>query len=190
MDTDDHHRPAVVRDVTTLPLDWQDTLRFRALGWDQDRQSTDRMMFTATTPPLLPWMAENDPVVAECAGALHQAAEDMAKELRKALGTAYRSLGTGSPGRSQKRKEVPWVPVATRFYWPRAERLFWRMLDQRTLNHPHRDFLAIALAAVDAATKATAHHLPVAREVARARATLWRYASQAHSTPNRTDDDQ
>jgi CRISPR system Cascade subunit CasA len=189
MDTEGHHRPPVVGNVITLPLGWQDALRFRVHGWDQDRKATDRMMFTATTPPLLPWMVENDPAAAECAGVLHRAAEDMAEALRSALRSAYRSLGTGSPGKSHG-KDVPWIPVASRYYWPRAEYLFWRLLGQRTPDNSHREFLAIAQDAVDAATKPTAHHLPVAREVARAHTALRRYASRANTTPNRTDDGQ
>lgn len=184
-----HRRPPVLTDMLTLPDKWQPHLRVRVHGWDQDRKATDRMMFTATTPTLLRWMNENDPEAADAITRLHTAAEDIADVLRSALRTAYRSLGTGSPGRS-KNKDVPWLAPAEAIYWPNAETLFWWSLHQRSFDQPYRAFLRIALDAVEAATRHIAHHPPVARELAKATRYLRNFAEKKNPRLKETADAQ
>jgi CRISPR system Cascade subunit CasA len=182
----DHHRPAVLTGTLTLPDTWQPHLRVRVYGWDQDRKATDRMMFTATTPALLRWMAENDPEAAEGAAQVHTAAEDIAGELGKRLRIAYRSLSTGSPGPA-KNNDVPWVAPAEASYWPNAEALFWHLLDQRHFTEPYWQFWPVAMNAVDAATRHVGHHPPVARELAKAIHSLRNFVAKKNPRKKETD---
>ncbi|MFJ4652113.1 type I-E CRISPR-associated protein Cse1/CasA [Nocardia sp. NPDC088792] len=185
-DEADHRRPQVWTDTQTLPDSWQSTLRLRVHGWDQDRQSVDRMMFTATTPELLQWSYENDPEAADGAAGLHTAAEDIHGVMCSALRTAYRKLGTGSAGKPGK--EVPWVAPAETYYWSAAETLFWQRLEQRQFDQSYRDYLPLALEAVDAVTRHVAHHPPVAREVAEAVRFLRRFVAKKNPRVKKEED--
>jgi CRISPR system Cascade subunit CasA len=183
----DHHRPAVLTSALSLPDAMQPTLRIQAHGFDQDRKATNTAWFTAATPPLLSHMDEHDPVAAAGAEALHGAAEDIAGVLRAALRTAYRSLGTGSAGRSDK--DVPWIAPAESHYWAAAEILFWDRIRLAGFDEPHRVFLTIALDAVDAATRHVAHQPAVAREVHHAMRYLRNFAAKKNPRHRQEPDD-
>ncbi|MFD5179471.1 type I-E CRISPR-associated protein Cse1/CasA [Nocardia sp. NPDC058379] len=164
-DREGQRRPAVLSATSTLPIDWQSALRVRVHGWDQDRQSTDRLVFTATTPELLRWSYENDPDAADGAAELHAAAEDVHDVLCTALRRAYRNLGTGSSS-ARRQDDIPWIAPAQAYYWPESEALFWQLLEQRRFDRTYQAFLGPALRAVDAATRHLGHHPAVARETA------------------------
>ncbi|MFI6869229.1 type I-E CRISPR-associated protein Cse1/CasA [Nocardia sp. NPDC050406] len=172
----DRHRPQVWTDTQSMPDSWQADLRVRVYGWEQDRKSTDRMMFTATTPQLLQWAYENDPEAAVGAAGLHAAAEDMHGVMCTALRTAYRNLGGGSSRKPAR--DAPWIALADALYWPAAEKLFWELLPQRGFDRSYRSFLPLAIDAVDAATRHVAHHPQVARETANAVRHLRRFAAK------------
>jgi CRISPR system Cascade subunit CasA len=182
----DHHRPAVLTATLSLPDRFQDTLRIQAHGFDQDRKATNTAWFTATTPPLIKQMAEHDPVRADGAAHLHAAAEDIGGVMRTALRTAYRSLGTGQPGKRDD--DVPWLAPADAYYWPAAETLFWECLRQNNFDEPHRAYVRIALDAIDTATRHQAHQPAVAREVAGATRYLRNYAAKKNPRPTTTKD--
>jgi CRISPR system Cascade subunit CasA len=132
-------------------------------------------------------MAENDPEAAEGAAQVHTAAEDIAAELGKRLRIAYRSLGTGSPGRANN-DDVPWVAPAEARYWPNAEDRFWHLLDQRHFTEPYWQFWPVARDAVDAATRHVAHQPPVARELAKATRALRGFVAKKNPRKKELDE--
>lgn len=179
-----HQRPAILTGTLTLPDTVQDSLRVRAVGFDQDRKATNTAWITATTPPVLRYMDEHDPTRAAGAAALHQAAEDTAEELRKRLRTAYRALATGkAPTRRSPTREVPWLAPAERHYWPHAETLFWQRLRDADFTEPYRAYLRVALDALDTATRHDAHQPAVARELAKATRALHAFAAAKNPRP-------
>nr|WP_225954664.1 type I-E CRISPR-associated protein Cse1/CasA [Kibdelosporangium phytohabitans] len=186
-DHPEHHRPAILTATLSLPDRYHETLRVRAYGFDQDRKATNNAWYTATTPPLVTTMSENDPARATGARLLHTAAEEVATEMRKALRKAYRSLGTGQPGRRDD--DVPWLAPADTHYWPAAENLFWDCLRHNSFDDPHRAYVRIAVDAVDVATRHISHQPPVAREVARAVQDLRIFAAKKNPRPPKTKDD-
>ncbi|WP_280488956.1 type I-E CRISPR-associated protein Cse1/CasA [Nocardia farcinica] len=176
-DREGQRRPAVLSATATLPIDWQSALRVRAHGWDQDRQSTDRLVFTATTPELLRWSYENDPDAADGAADLHAAAEDVHDVLCTGLRRAYKNLGTGSSS-AHKQDDIPWIAPAQACYWAESEALFWQLLEQRRFDQVYQAFLQPALQAVETATRHLGHHPAVARETAGVGAYLRRYVTK------------
>ncbi|MGX7829789.1 type I-E CRISPR-associated protein Cse1/CasA [Actinokineospora sp. 24-640] len=183
-DRPDSKRPDVLTSALFLPTALRDTLLVRAHGFDQDTKTVNRGWFTAVTPPLLAWMRENDWDRAEGAASLHQAAEDIAGVMNSALRTAYRSLGTGEPGRD-KGKEVPWLAPAAAFYWPAAGTLFWDKVRAGEFDEPYRLYVRLAVDAVAEATRPQAHHPAVAREVATAQRYLLNFANKKNPRPPR-----
>lgn len=181
-DRDGQRRPAVLAATSTLPVEWQAALRVRVHGWDQDRQSRDRLVFTSTTPELLRWSYENDPDAADGAAELHAAAEDVHDVLCIALRRAYKNLGTGSSS-ARKPDDIPWIAPAQTHYWPEAEALFWRLLQERQFDLAYRAFLAPALQAVESATRHLGHHPAVAREAAGVVTALHRYVATKNPPP-------
>lgn len=180
-DHDDHCRPQVWTATQTLPESWQQQLRVRVHGWDQDLKSIDRSMFSATTPELVRWSQENDPDAADGAAALHLAAEELHGQMRKALRTAYANLA-GSSQRKTSR-ETPWNAAADASYWPAAEQLFWEAMRQRRFDQTYRLYLPLALTSVDAATRHVGHHPPVAREIADVVRSLRRFTALKNPRP-------
>ncbi|MDU0289569.1 type I-E CRISPR-associated protein Cse1/CasA [Saccharothrix longispora] len=161
-DSDHHTRPDTVRSIQyNLPPAVRDNVRVRAHGVDQDRQASDRQWFTATTPPLFAWLAEQDRNYARGAELLRTAAETVAGVLRSALSRQYRSLGIASAGPAKG--DVPWVATAMTHYWPRAEDLFWEYFHRKDFAEPVRAFTVIAEEATVAATSHEAHQPAVAR---------------------------
>ncbi|WP_052428539.1 type I-E CRISPR-associated protein Cse1/CasA [Actinopolyspora erythraea] len=189
-DTEELSRPAIVSAATDkLPLELRDALRIRVHGVDQDRQATNRQWITATTPPIVNWLDENEPRAARGATTLRLAAEEIEKKLKSVLQQAYQSLGIA--GSAQGKENSPWVPVAMRYYWPRAEQLFWERMDPKRLDFtaPYRACLDIALEAIEAATDHEAHQPAVARELATARGQLSTYALKKDPPPKENSDE-
>ncbi|MBW4717329.1 type I-E CRISPR-associated protein Cse1/CasA [Saccharothrix obliqua] len=166
-DSDHRTRPDTVRMIQhNLPPAVRDSLRVRVHGVDQDRQATDRQWFTATTPPLFAWLAEQDRNYARGAELLRTAAETVAGVLRSALNTQFRML-TGGGGGGPGKRDAPWVASAMTHYWPHAETLFWERFHDQDFTEPVRAFTGIAEKSMAAATDHEAHQPPVARAQAR-----------------------
>ncbi|MEV0051037.1 type I-E CRISPR-associated protein Cse1/CasA [Saccharopolyspora shandongensis] len=182
-DSEFHRRPDIITSAFRLPPKVARTLRVRAHGVDQDRQATDRQWITATTPPLFPWLAEQEPDAAYGAAALRASAETVEGVLRSALRQAYQSLTLDNSRRAGG--DVPWVRPALAHYWPRAERLFWdRMYAQpRDFTNPIRAYTDLAVEAVYTAADRDAHQITVARAVAGAVRFLQNHAAKKEPLP-------
>lgn len=190
-DRADHHRPAILTAALSLPDQIQDSLRVRVHGFDQDRQATNVGWFTGSTPPLIAYMSEHDPVRATGAADLHAAAEDTAAVLRSALRTAYRSLGTGEPPKKPIMADVPWIEPAETHYWPAAGTQFWQRIRAADFAEPYHAMLPIALAALAAATRHLEHEPAVTREVTKAARYLRNFAHKKNPrTPKAAPTDQ
>lgn len=179
----DAQRPEVLTSALFLPDRLRDGQRVRAHGFDQDTKTVNRGWFTAITPPLLAWMREHDSERAEGARELHTAAEDVADVMTSALRTAYRNLGTGTAGRDDRKKGVPWVDSAAEAYWPAAGTLFWQAIDKAEFDEPYRRYTRLALKAVAEATRPQAHLPAVAREISKAVRYLHNFANKKTPRP-------
>ncbi|MFC9948897.1 type I-E CRISPR-associated protein Cse1/CasA [Streptomyces pratensis] len=163
-----HFRPAIFDTLNDLPEPVRRSLRIRVHGFDQDGQAKDQQWYTAITPPLLNWTQEHDPVkaqrIAECCREAEQTAHRLAFVAREAWDTATHSRTT----------QPPWTNKALARYWPKAETVFWRLLDD-----PDADALAAFAAAAAAALRevteaARISHNSAARAVAYAVRDLYR----------------
>ena len=179
----DAKRPEVLTSALFLPDVLRDGQRARAHGFDQDTKTINRGWFTAITPPLLAWMREHDQERAEGARDLHEAAEDVAAVMTSALRTAYRNLGTGTSGRDDRSKGIPWVASAAEAYWPAAGTLFWQAIDKAEFDEPYRRYTRLALNAVAEATQPQAHLPAVAREISKAVRYLHNFANKKTPRP-------
>jgi CRISPR system Cascade subunit CasA len=162
-------RPAILTSATRLPDSLVDRLRVRAVGFDQDRQATNVGWHTAVTPPIVRYLDEFDPVRAVGAETLTTAAEEVAEVMIKELRRAFRALGTGQAGKTDRKTVSPWIEPAQRRFWPDAEILFWRRLVDADFTEPHRAFQNVVLEAIREATSHVDHHPAVAREVSKTR---------------------
>ena len=134
-------RPAVLTGCRNLS--YLDSLRIRALGFDQDGQTRDRQWFVATTPPVLSWLEEVNPDAAWATHYARENAEKVGDQMREALRKAWKMI---SP-------EVgPWPVRAESYYWPRAEDQFWRIVETPTAEHlagALSSFVDVAAAAIE-----------------------------------------
>jgi CRISPR system Cascade subunit CasA len=73
------------------------------------------------------------------------------------------------------KKPGPWAGTALQYFWPAAERIFWRLVTpERCDTPPHRPFVDAALDALDEAIGTAARaDVRVARARSRARAVLF-----------------
>lgn len=146
-DTRRARRPRVLLQSSSLPLAVLDALRVRAFGFDQDRQSKDNGWFVAITPPILKWAQERDPEMARGIARTRLAAEESQRQLSRTLREAWKDFT-----RQSDKSEGPWVSVATSRYWPRAERVFWQILNERRFDEAGMTFSRIASEVYDEIT--------------------------------------
>jgi CRISPR system Cascade subunit CasA len=164
-------QPIVLEELAAqVPEEVHAALRIEAHGFDQDGQAKDRQWFTATTPPVLKYLRNRDPAGLTRMAGLRVAAEDVASVLKRALRDAWSEATgpTSGAGRGSGR-DSPWAARAAAFYWPRAEREFWRWYDQAEQPPPYHLFVAVARAAIDHATGEQERQLRFARSAAQAR---------------------
>ncbi len=129
---DSRSRPVVFDAVKYLPAELVDQLRVRVFGFDQDGQTRDKRFFTRVTPQVLRWLQERDPQFVVGISSTRQAAERVGSSLKNALRCAWaQQADPGDDGIRQSRpdKDGPWVAAAEGRYWPQAERVFWKTLD-------------------------------------------------------------
>ncbi|WP_128381288.1 type I-E CRISPR-associated protein Cse1/CasA [Streptomyces cavernae] len=166
--------------LNSLPVSWRSRLAVRAYGFDQERsQVVDRTWFEATTPPLLQWQEEADPVMARHVARCHQAAEAAGDRLEYAAKLAWK-LATDVNAAGEKRPKIdakkpgPWAGAAMRHFWPRAEAEFWRLAKPELCDTPALPAMVdTALAALDEAIgRVNRADIRVARARSRARAVV------------------
>ncbi|GGM23206.1 hypothetical protein GCM10010129_79450 [Streptomyces fumigatiscleroticus] len=164
----------------SLPASWRPRLAVRAYGVDQERsQVIDQTWFEATTPPVLQWQEEADPVMARHVARAHQAAEaaatrlDFVARLAWKLATDVNAVDEAKP-KLDRKKPGPWAAAALRHYWPRAETAFWHLAKPEECDTPALPVMVdAALAALDEAIgRANRADIRVARARSRARAAL------------------
>ncbi|MER6774700.1 type I-E CRISPR-associated protein Cse1/CasA [Streptomyces bacillaris] len=153
---------AIFDTLNDLPEDLRRSLRIRVHGFDQDGKVIDRQWYTAITPPLLNWTQEHDPAkaqrIAECCREAQQTAQRLATVAKKAWKTATHSGAS----------KTTWANKALARYWPKAETVFWRLLDEPETNAPAA-FAAAAAAALREVTEAARiRHNSAAHAVAHA----------------------
>ncbi|WP_413755041.1 type I-E CRISPR-associated protein Cse1/CasA [Streptomyces sp. MMBL 11-3] len=172
-------RPQIFDTLNDLPEDVRTNLRVRVHGFDQDSKVNNRRWYTAITPPFWAWAQEHDPEraarIAECVAA----AEHHAGRLTYLAGQAWKNTIDGpaqdrAPGRPEKKTTSPWTAPARAAYWPLAEEVFRRLLDQPDLcvRRAFATAAAQALRAVTAGDRVRLRH--AARAIAAAVAELHR----------------
>lgn len=148
------HRPAVLDSAISLPMDVLDALRVRAFGFDQDGQTRDRQWFTATTPRILSMLQDDD--VANGVSRTRATAERAERHLRTALRNVWVAINDPSNGIGlPSRKDVPagpWPERGSVRYWPHAERVFWRRVNERDFADSGSEFVRLAVDAYDEVT--------------------------------------
>ncbi|MFC8222877.1 type I-E CRISPR-associated protein Cse1/CasA [Streptomyces sp. NPDC057362] len=163
-------RPAIFDTLNDLPEPLRRSLRIRVHGFDQDGKVVDHQWYTAITPPLLNWTQEHDPAkaqrIAECCREAEQAARRLKTVAKKAWDTAMRSRRRTTP--------PPWVNKSLTRYWPKAETVFWRLLEEPD-TPANTAFAAAAAAALRETTEAArTRQTSAARAVAHAVQDLYR----------------
>ncbi|MFI1018194.1 type I-E CRISPR-associated protein Cse1/CasA [Streptomyces sp. NPDC020965] len=125
-------RPDIFSTLNDLPPDLRRTLRIRVHGFDQDGKTIDHQWYTALTPPLLHWTQEHDPHAAQRIADCCRAAEEVAKRLTTVTRQAWQATTSPAAKPRSKRtgRDPAWTDDAATRYWPLAEAVFWRLLDQ------------------------------------------------------------
>ncbi|WP_330301545.1 MULTISPECIES: type I-E CRISPR-associated protein Cse1/CasA [unclassified Streptomyces] len=180
-------RPDAFTTLNDLPPDLRARLRVRVHGFDQEGRTNNRTWYTALTPPIWPWTQEHDPDTAERIAECRIAAEDIGTRLDEVSRQAWRTVTTPSTAThrsSRPPKRLPaWTKQARAAYWPRAETVFWRLLEHPDHN-ARAAFAAEAVAVLQDVTRpAITQHFLTARAVAAAVTELRR---PPHPTPRRT----
>lgn len=178
-ETHNVRRPDAFAHLNELPEEVAKHLTVRVHGFDQEAKTKDRAWYTAVTPPIWPWAQENDPAMASRIAECRRAAETLAAVLARAAAQAWRETVTPptgrarTPGRRGDTAKPLWTRQALAHYWPRAEQIFWNLVEQ----HPERPaFQVFAFLAADILRQVTApalaHHCGAGPALARAIATI------------------
>lgn len=170
-----HLRPAIFDTLNDLPESVRRSLRIRVHGFDQDSsQAIDRQWYTALTPPLLNWTQEHDPGKAQLIAECCREAEWAAHQLETVAKEAWKAATASSPTKNQ---QPPWASKALTRYWPKAETVFWRLLDEPDTGAPAAFAAAAANALREVTEAARIRHNSAARAVAHAVRALYRRPS-------------
>ncbi|MCL7382134.1 type I-E CRISPR-associated protein Cse1/CasA [Streptomyces sp. 35G-GA-8] len=169
-------RPAVFRTAYEV----SETLRVRALGFEQDRaQAKDTQFVDASTPPVLGRVEEDLPRTAAAVKRLRQLGELYGQRLDRAVRRAW-ALHVADA----KADGSTWAGSAGARYWPLAEAEFWdrfRRLDRAPdaldvgleVNDARQAFLRSAEQTYEAVTTSVTHTKRGARAVSTARIELY-----------------
>ena len=143
-------RPTIMTDWKDLPIGEHG--RVRAFGFDQDGQAKDRQWFTATTPPIVRWLEENDPEAANGIRGLREQAEMVGRRLETVLKAVWREMVNVTGG--DRPPEGPWATRAAGHYWSQAEGVFWRHVERRNFDAARASFLSLGHDAIEYAAGA------------------------------------
>jgi CRISPR system Cascade subunit CasA len=178
-------RPEAFAALNDLPGEVRAGLRVRVHGFDQEGRTNNRTWYTALTPPIWPWMQEHDPAGAERIAACRIAAEEVGALLEQVCRQAGRALAGAVRA---PRRPPAWAGRAYAAYWPRAEKVFWRLIEQGASAGPddpddpemRAAFAAEAVAVLREATRPLlARHFAAGPALARAVAQLRRPPASA-----------
>jgi CRISPR system Cascade subunit CasA len=176
-------RPEAFTTLNDLPADLRAQLRVRVHGFDQDGRTTNRTWYTALTPPIWPWMQEHDAAAAERVAECRKEAEAIGVLLDKVSRDAWRTVttppGASTHGSRPPKRLPPWTKRVRAAYWPRAETVFWNLIETPERN-ARAAFAAEAAAVLrEAARPAITQHFRAAPAIAAAVATLRRRPAAA-----------
>ncbi|MCX2182669.1 type I-E CRISPR-associated protein Cse1/CasA [Streptomyces sp. SKN60] len=161
-ETSTARRPEVFSSLNDLPADVVTHLQVRVLGFDQEAKTNNRAWYSALTPPIWTWAQEKDPLMAARIAECRLAAETVAAVLARAATRAWReatlpNAGSSKPPHRGTEHQPLWTRQALAAYWPRAETVFWNLIN----HHPDRPaFPAFAYEAVDSLRTAAGPALP------------------------------
>ncbi|MER7200080.1 type I-E CRISPR-associated protein Cse1/CasA [Streptomyces sp. CB01635] len=163
-------RPAAFDHLNDLPAPVRTHLRVQVHGFDQDPKTKDRTWYSALTPPIWNWAQEHDPDTATRIAECRRAAETLAATLRSTANQAWKQT-TNAP----RARPCTWSRTALALYWPRAEPLFWHLIEDREPD-AFTAFAHLAITALRTATRTDLlHHQgagpALAQAVAKLRAT-------------------
>lgn len=173
-DTADPQQPRVFETAAEV----SDTLRVRALGFEQDGQAKDTQFVDASTPPVLRHVEDKVPRTEAAVARLRQLGEQYGNRLVQAVRRAWRDY-LNEP----KAEGGAWVADAEARYWPQAEEEFWRQFrrmdrtgESLDVNFDHaaarREFLRLAEDAYDTVTRNATRTQRGAKAVALNRSVL------------------
>jgi len=143
-------RPSIMTDWKDLPDG--EHIRVRAFGFHQDSQAKDYQWFTATTPPIVRWLVENDPEAANGIRGLREQAEIVGRRLDTILKAAWREMVSVTGG--ERPPEGPWATRAAGHYWSHAESVFWGHVERCSFDAARPAFLRLAHEAIEYAAGA------------------------------------
>jgi CRISPR system Cascade subunit CasA len=156
-----------------------ETLRVRALGFEQEAQARDIQFVSGSTPPVLGYVEDRAPRTAPAVGCLRELGEIYGFNLERAIRRAWAAYVNDA-----KADTGAWLDQAAARYWPRAETEFWdrfRLLDRTNqaldagldTTAARRAFLRLAEEAYDAVTASATRTLRGAKAVSEARVELY-----------------
>ncbi|MBZ9593541.1 type I-E CRISPR-associated protein Cse1/CasA [Streptomyces erythrochromogenes] len=147
------HRPNAFTTLNDLPPEVRTGLRVRAHGFDQDPKTVNKTWYTALTPPIWPWLQDNNPTAAERLVECRIAAEATGALLDTVSRTAWKTANNTT---RLPKTLTPFTRQARTAYWPKAETTFWHLLDHPDI--PARPaFTTDAVNALRTATRAALH---------------------------------
>jgi CRISPR system Cascade subunit CasA len=172
-------RPLVIEQTAQLPLEVQDRLRLRVIGFVQDGRTRDAQWFSGVTPPVLRWLSERDFQAAHGIELTRTAAEAAELRLARALGVASNEVRLHRSADHQQRRaagrglDSPWTREAAGRYWPQAELLFWRLVSDRAFADAADAFTRLAVRVFDEVTDQALARPRSAKAVVEARRLLF-----------------
>lgn len=156
-----------------------ESLRVRALGFEQEGQAKDTQFVDGSTPSVLGYVEDLAPRTAPAVGQLRQLGEMYGRRLNRAVQRAWSAYMDDS-----KADGKAWAAQASARYWPQAEAEFWDRF--RQLDHTRQvldvgfdpaatrtAFLRLAQEAYDDVTASVTRTLRGAKAVSDARIELY-----------------
>ncbi|MFE5973713.1 type I-E CRISPR-associated protein Cse1/CasA [Streptomyces sp. NPDC056460] len=169
------HRPEAFTTLNDLPPQVRAGLRVRAHGFDQDPKTANKTWYTALTPPIWPWIQDQDPQAAERLVECRIAAEATGALLDTVSRTAWKEARRTI---RLPRTLTPFTRQARTLYWPRAETTFWHLLEHPG-HHARTAFVTDAVTALRTATQ------PALRQQFRAAEAISRAIGQLKASTSR-----
>ncbi|MEW2164666.1 type I-E CRISPR-associated protein Cse1/CasA [Streptomyces sp. NPDC007084] len=165
--------------VFNTAFDVAETLRVRALGFEQEGQAKDRQFVEGSTPPLLGRVESHAPRTEAAVAWLRRLGELYGRRLDRAVRKAW-SLYVND----LKAEHSTWSAEAGARYWPQAETEFWtryRLLDRTAAvldagldrASTRKAFLTFAERSFEEVTSPVASNARGARALAQARVELY-----------------
>jgi CRISPR system Cascade subunit CasA len=155
-------RPRVMDEAAEFP-----GLRLRALGFEQDGQTRDVQLVSASTPALLDVVAGREPGTARRIGSAREIAERYGRRVEYAVKHAWAGLT------DSKLSDCAWAEEAAARYWPAAGTAFWNVLADGRFEQAQGEFRTLAEAVFGEVTDQAPRTCRATAAVERARLELY-----------------